>query len=51
MAVLMKIKIFWDVMPCCLENSCKHFEGACCLYIQSLTVQEVLLHSSWAAGP
>jgi hypothetical protein len=43
-AVLLRIHVFWDVMPCLPVNSSRRFERPLCLHIQGHAVQEKFLN-------
>ena len=43
-AALMEIYCFWDVVPCCLLQSCRRFSVAYCHHLQGLALG--LLESS-----
>ena len=44
----MKIQVFWDLIPCRLTNSSRHFERLLCLHHQCLAVQK---YASWTNLP
>jgi hypothetical protein len=35
MTLIIKTTVFWDAMPCSLEDRYKYFEGTCHLQLQS----------------
>ena len=37
----LKVRIFWDVIPCVLVNRCQSFGGACCIYLRSVDCRTV----------
>jgi hypothetical protein len=40
-AVLMKMYIPWDIMPCCRLKANRYFGGTCRLYLQSRKISQV----------
>jgi hypothetical protein len=42
---VMKIQVFWNVMPCWLVNNYPHFEGACCCCLCHQSPVDMASHS------